>query len=56
MFAVSCSGLFASLDPKIRNQILDELTYKLSISHSAELGRYWRWYCALYVHDLFHCI
>jgi len=32
-------GLFASLDPKIRNQILDELTYKLSISQSPELGR-----------------
>lgn len=31
-------GLFASLDPKIRNQILDELTYKLSVSHSRELG------------------
>jgi len=32
-------GLIMSLDPNIRNQILDELTYKLSISHSVELGR-----------------
>jgi len=35
----TCSGLLASLDPKIKHQILDELTYKLSVSRSSELGR-----------------
>jgi len=34
-----CSGLFSSLDPKMRNTVLDELTYKLSINQSGELGR-----------------